>query len=526
MLGSVSVGQRPAGGAPVPLADRVQRAGAASSAATTGVGCVVEKAKTMQVPVELSVIGNVESIRRSRCARASTVRSSACTSAKARTYARASRCSRSMRGRTRSRSSARRPTPRAIGCSCAGRARREARLDADRAEVDLGARIRPAHTAADTLRATLQADRSVARQRAAQPRLHQDLGADLRARRQPADHRRQPGQGQRRSAARRHPPAQPDPRVVRGAGRSLVEIRRYRGQERPAGAGRGARRRERHRRTASSASSTTPSTSRPARSRSRRRSRTTTSALARTVRRREDDAVVAAERDRGSGARGAERTARRTGVRRHRRDDGASAAGEDRHARRRSRSSIEAASRRASGGHRRPAQPRGRRKVVSRPPSPTGRSARRGSAAVTAHGGDATRQPARQRICAVHPPASRDAAGDARAAAFRRRSATAAAGERPAERRLPDDHGHAQPARRQPGDDGLGRGHAAREAVLDDRRHRLDDLDQRARQSRRSRCSSTSTATSTPPRRTCRRRSRTRHGSCRRTCRRRRRTRR
>ena len=33
---------------------------------------------------------------------------------------------------------------------------------------------------------------------------------------------------------------------------------------------------------------------------------------------------------------------------------------------------------------------------------------------------------------------------------------------------------------------------------------RLDDLDQRARHARRSRCSSTSTATSTPPRRTCR----------------------
>ena len=48
-----------------------------------------------------------------------------------------------------------------------------------------------------------------------------------------------------------------------------------------------------------------------------------------------------------------------------------------------------------------------------------------------------------------------------------------------------------QPARRQPGDDGVVGGHAAREAVLDHRRPRLDDLDQRARASRRSRCSST-----------------------------------
>ena len=46
-----------------------------------------------------------------------------------------------------------------------------------------------------------------------------------------------------------------------------------------------------------------------------------------------------------------------------------------------------------------------------------------------------------------------------------------------------------------------------------------DDLDQRARHDRRSRCSSTSTATSTPPRRTCSRRSTPPAASCRRTCR-------
>ena len=46
-----------------------------------------------------------------------------------------------------------------------------------------------------------------------------------------------------------------------------------------------------------------------------------------------------------------------------------------------------------------------------------------------------------------------------------------------------------------------------------------DDLGQRARAARRSRCSSTSTATSTPRPATCRRRSTPPAGSCRRTCR-------
>ena len=53
-----------------------------------------------------------------------------------------------------------------------------------------------------------------------------------------------------------------------------------------------------------------------------------------------------------------------------------------------------------------------------------------------------------------------------------------------------------------------------------------DQLDAAAWAARRSRCSSSSIATSTPPRRTCRRRSRARRASCRRTCRRRRRSRR
>ena len=48
----------------------------------------------------------------------------------------------------------------------------------------------------------------------------------------------------------------------------------------------------------------------------------------------------------------------------------------------------------------------------------------------------------------------------------------AAAGERPADRRLPDDPGQREPAGREPGDDGRVGRDAAREAVLDDRRHR------------------------------------------------------
>ena len=51
------------------------------------------------------------------------------------------------------------------------------------------------------------------------------------------------------------------------------------------------------------------------------------------------------------------------------------------------------------------------------------------------------------------------------------------AGERSAERRLPDDHRHGGAARREPGDDGGDGGDAAREAVLDHRGHRQHDVD-------------------------------------------------
>ena len=63
-------------------------------------------------------------------------------------------------------------------------------------------------------------------------------------------------------------------------------------------------------------------------------------------------------------------------------------------------------------------------------------------------------------------------------------------GERPAQRRLSDDHGHRAAARGEPRDDGRDRRHAAREAVLDHRRHRQHDVDDRASARRRSSCSS------------------------------------
>ena len=95
----------------------------------------------------------------------------------------------------------------------------------------------------------------------------------------------------------------------------------------------------------------------------------------------------------------------------------------------------------------------------------------------------------------------------------------AAAGERPAERRLPDDPGDARPCpararRRWPSSVATPlEKQFSTIAGLD-----VDDLDQRARVRPPSRCSSTSTATSTRPPRTCSRRSRRRCAGCRRTC--------
>ena len=64
----------------------------------------------------------------------------------------------------------------------------------------------------------------------------------------------------------------------------------------------------------------------------------------------------------------------------------------------------------------------------------------------------------------------------------RRDGVPAAAGQRPADRRLPHHPGQRRPAGRQPRDDGVGGGAAARETVRDDRRPQLDQLDQLAGQ--------------------------------------------
>ena len=80
------------------------------------------------------------------------------------------------------------------------------------------------------------------------------------------------------------------------------------------------------------------------------------------------------------------------------------------------------------------------------------------------------------------------------------------AGREPAERRPADHPGLGEPARRRSGDHGGdGRG-AARAAARRDRRRDRDHLAVLARLDLASRCSSTSRATSTAPRATCRRR--------------------
>ena len=83
---------------------------------------------------------------------------------------------------------------------------------------------------------------------------------------------------------------------------------------------------------------------------------------------------------------------------------------------------------------------------------------------------------------------------------------------------------NAASARREPGDDGVVGRDAAGEAVLDHRRPRLDDLDEHAGPDQHHAAVRRWTATSTPPRRTCRRRSPRPYRSCRRGCRVRRRT--
>ena len=126
--------------------------------------------------------------------------------------------------------------------------------------------------------------------------------------------------------------------------------------------------------------------------------------------------------------------------------------------------------------------------------------------------GGARREPLR----AVHPPAGRDHAAD------RRRSllagvdrASGCCRSRRCRRSIsrPSRSSAGLPGR-EPGDHGLRGGDAARAPVRPHRRRHRDDLDELPRLDQRSCCSSTSTATSTPPRATCRRRSTRRAASC------------
>ena len=84
-----------------------------------------------------------------------------------------------------------------------------------------------------------------------------------------------------------------------------------------------------------------------------------------------------------------------------------------------------------------------------------------------------------EHLRALRPPPGHDRAGHDRHPDLRHRRLPAAAGDRAAQRRLSDDPGVGAAARREPRDDGLGGRDAAREAVLDDRRHRLDDVGSR-----------------------------------------------
>ena len=133
--------------------------------------------------------------------------------------------------------------------------------------------------------------------------------------------------------------------------------------------------------------------------------------------------------------------------------------------------------------------------------------------------GEPVREPLAERhepLGALHSPAGRHDAADGRDRAGRRASALhVAAGRRRCRRStFPRSRSRAGAARRQSGDDGVVGGHAARAAVRAHRRRHRDDLDQLRSARPASRCSSISTATSTPPRATCRRPSTPRAGNC------------
>jgi len=80
----------------------------------------------------------------------------------------------------------------------------------------------------------------------------------------------------------------------------------------------------------------------------------------------------------------------------------------------------------------------------------------------------------------LHQTPGDDHAGHVGHRVVRHHGLSAVAGERSAQRRLPDDPGSGSAAGGQPGNNGLGHRDAAREAVHHDRRHRFDDVVERA----------------------------------------------
>ena len=123
--------------------------------------------------------------------------------------------------------------------------------------------------------------------------------------------------------------------------------------------------------------------------------------------------------------------------------------------------------------------------------------------------------PRHEHLRTVHPPADRDLAADGRRFCWSASSPTRCCRWRRCRRSISrPSRSTAQLPGASPDTMASTVAHAARAAVRPDRRRHADDLDQRARQPR-SPCSSTSTATSTPPRRTCRPRSTRPAASCR-----------
>ena len=151
---------------------------------------------------------------------------------------------------------------------------------------------------------------------------------------------------------------------------------------------------------------------------------------------------------------------------------------------------------------------------VARRSERAGTSARarptRGSTRRRRRAGRRTREP----LGPLHPPADRHHPADHRHRPGGDRGLFPAAGLAPAAGGLPHDLGARQPARREPGDHGHQRGHARWNDALGSSPTSPNDVARAGWARPTSPCSSASTATSTAPRATCRRRSTPRASIC------------